>query len=116
MKGLYAMYPLVAGLHFLLISGLERPFYFLGDVYLVIMGMGLVFLIETVQKTAPHKVGTAFLAGTLIRMLLGLVVVILPLIKSKPEGFKSFALEFVAVYLVMAAIETKAMIRIVNKR
>ena len=116
MKYLYALYPLTAVLHFLVSTGLGKTYFWLGDVYLLVMGMGLVWITDRFWQTEPDKAGMVYMSLSLVRMLLGLGVVVLPLALKQPECYRTDALVFVGLFVAQIAVETGMLVRLLKSR
>ena len=116
MKYLYALYPLTAVLHYLVSTGMGNTYYGLGDIYLMVMGVGLVLVIQRFWVRNPDKAGVLYMALSVVRMLLGLGVVVLPLALRKPEGYRTDALVFVGLFVAQIVVETVVLARLLRSR
>lgn len=116
MKYLYALYPLTAVLHFLVSTGLGRTYFWLGDVYLLVMGFGLVWITQQFSKKQSEKTGMVYMSLSLVRMFLGIGVVVMPLALRQPEGYRADALVFVGLFVFQIAVETGVMVRSLRSR
>lgn len=116
MKYVYALYPVTAVLHFLLSTGLGKTYFWLGDVYLLVMGVGLVWITDRFWQTQPDKAGMVYMSLSLVRMLLGLAVVVLPLAVKQPAGYRTDALVFVGLFVAQIAVETAVLVRLLRTR
>ena len=116
MKYLYALYPLTAVFHYLVSTGMGNTYYGLGDIYLLVMGFGLVWVTQRFWERDPEKTGMVYMALSLVRMLLGLGVVVLPLALRKPEGYRTDALVFVGLFVAQIAVETVVLVRLLRSR
>jgi len=51
----------------------------------------------------------------MLRMLLGVATVVLPLSMRQPEGYKAYALQFAAIFILAQAVETWFAVQRVNR-
>jgi hypothetical protein len=80
------------------------------------MGMGLVWITDRFWQTEPDKAGMVYMSLSLVRMLLGLGVVVLPLAMKQPEGYRTDALVFVGLFVAQIAVETGMLVRLLKSR
>ena len=75
----------------------------------------LFFFAFAFERKRPKTFIWVILGGGMLRMLLGVATIVLPLSMRQPEGYKAYALQFAAIFILAQAVETWFAVQRVNR-
>jgi hypothetical protein len=80
-----------------------------------VSGITVFFFAFAFERKRPKTFIWVILGGGMLRMLLGVATVVLPLSMRQPEGYKAYALQFAAIFILAQAVETWFAVQRVNR-
>ncbi|MEN9431978.1 MAG: hypothetical protein RL206_897 [Bacteroidota bacterium] len=115
MLQLTAAYAALAAISAMALTAWGIPWYGLGYLWISVSGITVFFFAFAFERKRPKTFIWVILGGGMLRMLLGVATVVLPLSMRQPEGYKAYALQFAAIFILAQAVETWFAVQRVNR-
>jgi len=115
MLQLTAAYAALAAISAMALTAWGIPWYGLGYLWISVSGITVFFFAFAFERKRPKTFIWVILGGGMLRMLLGVATVVLPLSMRQPEGYKAYALQFAALFILAQAVETWFAVQRVNR-
>jgi hypothetical protein len=115
MLRLSAAYAALSALSAMALTAWGIPWYGLGHLWIAVSGLTVFFFAFAFERKRPKTFIWVVLGGGMLRMLLGVATIVLPLSLSQPDGYRSHALQFAAIFFVAQAFETWFAVQRVNR-
>ena len=115
MLQLTAAYAALAAISAMALTAWGIPWYGLGYLWISVSGITVFFFAFAFERKRPKTFIWVILGGGMLRMLLGVATIVLPLSMRQPEGYKAYALQFAAIFILAQAIETWFAVQRVNR-
>jgi hypothetical protein len=115
MLQLTAAYAALAAISAMALTAWGIPWYGLGYLWISVRGITVFFFAFAFERKRPKTFIWVILGGGMLRMLLGVATVVLPLSMRQPEGYKAYALQFAAIFILAQAVETWFAVQRVNR-
>jgi len=112
---LTAAYAALAAISAMALTAWGIPWYGLGYLWISVSGITVFFFAFAFERKRPKTFIWVILGGGMLRMLLGVATVVLPLSMRQPEGYKAYALQFAAIFILAQAVETWFAVQRVNR-
>jgi hypothetical protein len=115
MLQLTAAYAALAAISAMALTAWGIPWYGLGYLWISVSGITVFFFAFAFERKRPKTFIWVILGGGMLRMLLGVATIVLPLSMRQPEGYKAYALQFAAIFILAQAVETWFAVQRVNR-
>ena len=115
MLQLTAAYAALAAISAMALTAWGIPWYGLGYLWISVSGITVFFFAFAFERKRPKTFIWVILGGGMLRMLLGVATIVLPLSMRQPEGYKAYALQFAALFILAQAVETWFAVQRVNR-
>jgi len=115
MLQLTAAYAALAAISAMALTAWGIPWYGLGYLWISVSGITVFFFAFAFERKRPKTFIWVILGGGMLRMLLCVATVVLPLSMRQPEGYKAYALQFAAIFILAQAVETWFAVQRVNR-